>query len=77
MHAALPLADQTNMAFKGTVVTYGRARGIAVATGMATQLGKIRPNVASRSSGEALTPVSEAARSLRMVLALAILVGAP
>ncbi|MBJ9752207.1 cation-translocating P-type ATPase [Burkholderia cepacia] len=37
----LSLADQTNMAFKGTMVTYGRARGMVVATGMDTQLGRI------------------------------------
>jgi Ca2+-transporting ATPase len=36
-----PLAERTNMAFKGTAVTRGSGWGIAVATGMDTQLGQI------------------------------------
>ncbi len=39
--ASAPLGDQLNMAFSGTIATRGSARGIVVATGGATEIGKI------------------------------------
>lgn len=38
---AVPVGDQVNMVFKSTTVSYGRATGVVVTTGMQTEIGKI------------------------------------
>ncbi|MDT8899327.1 cation-translocating P-type ATPase [Thermanaerothrix sp. 4228-RoL] len=67
----LPVADQRNMVFMGTVVTYGRGKALVVRTGMRTELGKIADMI--QSVGQESTPLQKRLEQLGRGLALAAL----
>lgn len=64
-----PLGDQMNMAFMSTLVTYGRGIGIAVATGMDTQIGKIAAML--EESVDEQTPLQKKIEELGKILGFA------
>jgi Ca2+-transporting ATPase len=67
----VPLGDRKNTAFMGTVVSYGRGRGIVTNTGMHTQLGLIATMLQSVEAEE--TPLQRRLDQLGKSLSVAAL----
>jgi len=66
LDADMPLGDRTNSAFMGTLVTYGRGKGIVTATGMYTQFGLIAQMLSEVHTEE--TPLQRRLAELGKVL---------
>jgi len=67
-----PLGDRKNMGFASTIATYGRGRGVVVATGMQTEIGRIAEMIQSYESEP--TPLQRKLDSLGHTLGIAALV---
>jgi Ca2+-transporting ATPase len=70
--AELALGDRKNLAYAGTAATYGRGRGMVVATGMNTEFGKIAQMLQTVETGK--TPLQANLDRLGRTLAWAAFV---
>jgi magnesium-transporting ATPase (P-type) len=66
-----PLADRSGMLHTGTVVTRGHGRGLVVATGAATELGRVAGAV--ETIGEPATPLQRRMTRFSHVIGVAVL----
>ncbi|MHA1652123.1 MAG: cation-translocating P-type ATPase [Candidatus Helarchaeota archaeon] len=68
----LPVNDQKNMAFMGTIVTYGRGEGVVTTTGMQTEIGKIAGMIQTIESEE--TPLQKRINQLGKWIGIIVII---
>ena len=68
----LGIADRKNIAFSSSLVTYGRGKGIVVATGMNTEVGKIATMI--NNTEKEKTPLQEKLDGLGKILGIGALI---
>ena len=69
-----PLADRRNMAFAGSMVSHGRSRGVVVATGITSAVGRIAADVLGADPGK--PPLIERMERFSRRIGYAVLVAA-
>ncbi len=67
----VPLAERANMVFKGTAVVQGTGLAVVIATGMATEMGRIAHLLAS--TPDEATPLQKEVRQIGTMLGRAVL----
>lgn len=71
INKTVPIGDQNNMVFSGTIVTYGRGRFVVTATGNDTEIGQVADLL--EGTVEQKTPLQRGLDSFSKKLSLAIL----